>query len=184
MSEIISLFSEKCEKSVAALKSDLSKVRTGRASAGILEGVMVDYYGTQTPLKQLAMINAPEARLLTVQIYDKGAIEAVEKAILQSNLGLNPARDGDLVRVSIPSLTEDRRKDLVKQLKKTGEDFKTTLRSHRRDANDEIKKQEKEKMISEDDRRKIQDEVQTITDKYVAEVDVLVAAKEKDMMEV
>ncbi len=173
-----------CEKTVQHFKRDLGRLRTGRANSSLLEGVMVDYYGTQTPLIQLGMINAPEPRLITVQVYDRGAVEAVEKAIQQADLGLNPSRDGSLIRIAIPSLTEDRRKELIKKLHKMAEDTKVSLRNHRRDELDALKKQEKDKQISSDDLRRSTEEVQKIIDKHSSEVDQILSAKEKEMMEV
>ena len=159
-------------------------MRSGRASTALLEGLHVDYYGTSVPLMQLGMVNAPEPRLLTVQIYDRGAVDAVEKAIQSSELGLNPSRDGNLLRIVIPSLTEERRKDLIKKLHKMGEEAKVAIRNHRRDQIDFLKKQEKDKAISEDDLRKASEDVQKVTDKYTSEIDHVLAAKEKEMMEV
>lgn len=175
---------EKSGSSVEHFKRELGRLRTGRASASLLEGVVVDYYGSSVPLKQLGLVNAPEPRMLSIQVYDAGATESVEKAIRQSDLGLNPSRDGNLIRVSIPVLTEERRKDMVKALHKMAEEAKISIRNHRRETIDELKKKEKTKEISEDDLRKGQDEVQKITDRYTSEVDQLAQAKEKEMMEV
>jgi ribosome recycling factor len=175
---------EQCEESIKHFKTELSRMRTGRAQSSLLEGIMVDYYGSPTSLIQLGMINAPEPRMITVQVYDQGAVEAVEKAIRQADLGLNPSRDGGLIRINIPSLTEDRRKELVKKLHKTSEEAKIAIRNHRRDQIDVLKKQEKEKKLSTDDLRRGQEEVQKLTDKYTADVDVLLQAKEKEITEV
>lgn len=175
---------EKCKKTVEHFKKELQRLRTGRASTSLLEGLMVDYYGTQTPLMSLGLLNAPEPRLLTIQVYDAGAIDSIEKSIRQSDLGLNPSRDGNLIRISIPTLTEDRRKELVKKLHKMTEEEKVAVRNHRREAIDTLKKQEKDKAISADDLRRGQDEVQKITDRYTAEIDKATAAKEKEIMEV
>lgn len=184
MNENIKKLREECERTIGHLKKELTGLRTGRASTSLLDSVMVDYYGTKTPLIQLGMVAAPEPRLITVQIYDRGAVEAVEKAIQQADLGLNPARDGSLLRIVIPALTEDRRKEMIKKLHKIGEDNKVSMRNHRRDHIDVLKKEEKEKKISVDDLRRGQEEIQKITDKFNAEVDTLIAAKEKEMMEV
>ncbi len=174
----------KCKKSIEHFKRDIGRLRTGRASASLLDGLMVDYYGSQTPLIQLGMIAVPESRIITIQVYDPGAVDAVEKAIQQSELGLNPGRDGNLIRIVIPALTEERRKDLIKKLGKMGEETKVTVRNHRREAIDGLKAQEKDKKISEDDSRRLQDEIQKITDRYNKEIDTIVAVKEKEMMEV
>lgn len=175
---------QKCKKTIEHFKRDMGKMRTGRANSSMLEGVHVDYYGSSVPLIQLGMINAPEPRLLTIQIYDAGAVDAVEKAIRQADLGLNPARDGNLIRINIPPLTEDRRKDLIKKLHKMCEENRVVIRNHRRDSIDILKKDEKDKKLSADDLRRGQEQVQKITDKYIAEIDALLAAKEKEMMEV
>lgn len=174
----------KCKKTIEHYKKDLGRVRTGRASTSLLEGIQVDYYGSMVPIIQVGMINAPEPRLITVQVYDNKAVEAVEKAIQQSELGLNPARDGNIIRIAIPALTEDRRKELIKKLHKMAEETKVALRNHRRDSIDLLKKQEKGKEISADDLRRGQDEIQKITDKHIAEIDTLLAGKEKELMEV
>lgn len=177
-------FEDKCDKSVDHFKGELAKVRSGRASSAILEDVQVDYYGAKTPLKQLALLNAPEARLITVQVYDASATEAVDKAIRSADLGFNPNREGNLLRISVPALTEERRKDIVKSLGRMAEDARVALRNLRRDEIDRLKKMEKEKEISEDDLRRGQDEVQKVTDKFTAKVDELLQAKEKEVMEV
>ena len=173
-----------CEKTVEQFKKDLARMRTGRASAAMIEGVKVDYYGSQVPLQQLGSINVPEPRMITIQVFDAGAVESIEKAIMQADLGLNPSRDGNMIRINIPALTEERRKQLIKQLHKDTEDFRLTVRNHRRDAIDVLKKQQKDKEISEDDLHKGQENVQKVTDKYIAQIDTLLADKEKEMMEV
>ncbi len=175
---------EKCKKTIEAFKKDLSRMRTGRASASLLEGIHVDYYGTQTPLIQLANITAPEPRLLALQVYDRNAIDPVMKSIRAADLGLNPSNEGNLVRVILPSLTEERRKDLIKKLKETGEESRVTMRNHRREIIDELKKGVKDKAMSEDDSKRTQEEVQKITDASTKEIDALLAAKEKEMLEV
>lgn len=184
MSEIQQELEKKGKASIEHFQTELSRMRTGRATTGLLEGIMVDYYGSQTPLNQLAMLNVPEPRLVTVQVYDAGAVEAVEKAIQQADLGLNPARDGAMIRVSIPALTEERRKDLAKKLGQVAEGARVTLRGHRREAIDKLKKGQKDKELTEDDVRRGEEEVQKITDRQIKEIDVLLAAKEKEVLEV
>ena len=156
-------------------------MRGGRASSQMLEGIMVDYYGSQTPIRQLGMINTPEPRLITIQVYDGGAVDGVEKAIRQADLGLNPARDGNLIRVNIPALTEERRKELIKKLHKMGEETKVAIRNHRRDSIDEIKK---DKSISEDESRRLQEDIQKVVDAAGKDADAVIAAKEKEMLAV
>lgn len=173
-----------CGKALDHYKKELSRLRTGRAAPSLLEGLTVEYYGSAVPLQQLGMVAAPEPRLLTIQVYDAAAVESVEKAIQQADLGLNPSRDGALVRVAIPPLNEERRKDLIKKVYKMGEETKIALRNLRREEVDAVKKQVKDKEISEDDSRKLQDEIQKIVDTFVAEVDVAASAKEKEMLEV
>lgn len=177
-------FETECKRTLEHLKQDLGKVRTGRASGSLVEGIKVDYYGSQMPLMQMGNINVPEPRLVTIQVYDAGAVEAVEKAIIQSGLGLTPNREGNLIRLNIPTLTEERRKELVKHCHEIGESMKVAIRNHRRAANDSIKESEKSKEISQDDAHREQEEVQKSTDKYIAEVDVAVKAKEKEILEV
>ncbi len=174
-------FEQKAKKAVEHLKDQLKKLRTGRATTALLEGIQVEYYGSMVPLLQLGMINAPEPRLLTVQVYDQGAVENVDKAIRTSELGLSPQREGNLLRVNIPSLNEERRKELVKKLGKMAEETKVAIRNLRREAIDVIKKQ---KDASEDEKKRNETEIQKVTDKWVAEVDVVIAAKEKEVMEV
>ena len=182
--EEVGKLEESAKSTVDFFKSQLQKTKTGRASTGILEGVQVDYYGTSTPLMQLGLIAVAEPRLITVQVYDAGAIESVEKAIMQANLGLNPARDGNTIRVPIPALTEERRKEIVKRLGKQGEEMKVTVRNHRRAAIDELTKQKKDGDISEDDLGSLKKVIQTVTDKYVAQIDELLKEKEKEILEV
>lgn len=174
---------ERMEKAIAALKRELASLRAGRASPALLERVQVEYYGTMTPVNQLANINTPDSRTLLIQPWDKSSLSAIEKAILKSELGLTPSNDGNTIRLSIPPLTEERRADLVKMTKKYGEEAKVAIRNIRRDANDEIKKLEKSS-ISEDESRRHQDDIQKATDKYIAEIDKVLAAKEKEIMEV
>lgn len=184
MSEALEELKLQCESTIDFFRSELVKTKTGRASSGLLEGVQVDYYGAQTPLSQLGLINVAEARLLTVQVYDASVVESVEKAIHQADLGLNPSRDGNLIRVPIPPLTEERRKEIVKRLHKQGEEMKVTVRNHRRAAIDNLQKAKKDGEISEDDLNSLKKDVQVITDKYVAQVDELLQKKEAEVMEV
>lgn len=174
---------ERMEKAIAALKRELASIRAGRASASLLDRVQVEYYGAVTPLNQLAGITTPDARTIQVQPWDQSALAEIEKAILKSDLGLTPTNDGQVIRISVPMLTEERRAELVKLVKKSGEEAKVAIRNVRRDANDECKKLEKTE-ISEDESRRMQDDIQKLTDRFIAEVDKLVAAKEKDIMEV
>lgn len=171
-------------KTVETLKSNLSKLRTGRAHAGLLDHVLVDYYGSPVPVSQVANVNLVDARTISVQVWEKSMAGPVEKAIRESDLGLNPIAMGDNIRVPMPALTEERRRDLTKVARSEGEDAKIAVRNLRRDANDTLKKLVKEKEISEDDERRMQDEVQKLTDKYVAEIDKLVSQKEAEIMTV
>ncbi|MFA6238769.1 MAG: ribosome recycling factor [Bacteriovorax sp.] len=182
MNKIKTSLNDSMKKAVDSLKHQLTKVRTGRASANILDGVQVDYYGSMSPISQLGQISTPEARLLQIQPFDKTMIPAIEKAIFGANLGVTPTNDGNLVRLNFPSLTEEKRKDLAKEIKKIGEDTKVILRNLRRDQNDAVKKSEKDKVVSEDDSKKIQAEIQIITDKFTKEVDVIIANKEKEVL--
>lgn len=175
---------QKMQKSIDALKSDLSKVRTGRAHTGLLDHVMVEYYGSMVAVNQVANVSLGDARTINVQPYEKPMIAKVEKAIRDSDLGLNPATNGDVIRVPMPMLTEERRKDLIKVVRTEGESAKVAVRNIRRDANDALKKLIKDKEISEDDERRAQDEVQKITDKYIAEIDKMLQVKEADLMAV
>ena len=174
----------KMEKTVEKLKSDFSKIRTGRAHTGILDHLSVDYYGTNTPLSQMANITLGDNVTINVQPYDKTQISAIEKTIRDSDLGLNPAVNGDLIRVPMPPLTEERRRDLIKVIKSEGENSKVAIRNIRRDGNDELKKQLKEKLISEDDEKRDQARIQSLTDDFIKTIDSLIAAKEKDLLEI
>lgn len=184
------MFDYKCEaedkmkKSIEVLKDDLLSIRAGRANPALLDKITVEYYGQVTPLNQVAGISAPEARLLVVQPWDQSLIPVIEKEILKSDLGLNPSNDGKVVRLIIPQLTEERRRDLTKIVKKNGEDTKVAIRNIRRVAIDEVKKLEKDKEISEDERKVAEDKVQELTDKYIKEVDVVTKAKEDELMEI
>jgi ribosome recycling factor len=179
---------ERCAKKMAATVADtrhkLATVRTGRASLALFDGVLVDYYGTPTPLNQVAKLSIPEASQVVAQPFDPASLPAIEKAIMVADLGLNPANDGKLIRIPIPALTEERRKQLVKKVHGLAEDGRTAVRQVRRDANDEIKKQEKDAKLSTDDARRAIDEVQKHTDRFVAEIDALSKSKEKELMEV
>ena len=182
--EILLDTEERMEKAVGSLERDFSKLRTGRASTALVDSVKVDYYGTPTPINQLASVSVPDSRTVTIQPWDKGAFALVEKAILKSDLGLTPINDGKIIRISIPPLTEERRKELVKVSKKYTEDAKVAMRNVRRDANEALKKLEKGKSITEDELKKSGDEVQKLTDKFVARCDERCQAKEKEIMEI
>jgi ribosome recycling factor len=171
-------------KALESFKRDLSKVRTGRASLALLDDVRVDYYGTPTPLNQVAALAVPEPRLITIQPWEKNLAGEIEKAILKADLGLNPSSDGQLIRLVFPPLTEDRRKEMVKQVKRLGEEAKIAVRNVRREGNDTLKKLEKDKDITEDDLKRGEKEIQDVTDDYVARVDKVIAEKEKDLMEI
>ncbi len=175
---------DKMKKSVEALKADLAKVRTGRAHTGILDHIKVDYYGNETPLSQVANITLVDSRTIGVQPWEKKMVSAVEKAIRDSDLGLNPATQGELVRVPMPALTEERRKELIKVVRHEGENAKVAIRNLRRDAIHHLKELLKNKAIPEDQERRAQDEVQKLTDRHVAEVDKLLQQKEADLMQV
>jgi ribosome recycling factor len=181
--EIITNTKNKMEKAVSVFQKELARVRTGRAAPALLEGIKVDYYGTLTPLNQLATIAAPESRLLTIQPWDTTSIEHIEKAILKSELGLTPNSDGKIIRINVPPLTEERRKELVKVVKKMGEDSKVAIRNIRRDSIENLKSQKKDKALSEDECFKLQDDVQKLTDNYVKKVDEILAEKEKEILE-
>jgi ribosome recycling factor len=174
----------KMEKAVASLKGELSKLRTGRASPSLVEHVKVNYYGTPTPLNQVAQVSIPDPKTIQIASWDQSAIPLIEKAIIAANIGLTPNVDGKLIRMNVPPLTEERRKDIAKSVKKIGEDSKVAVRNLRRDANEAVKSKEKEKQISEDESKKLQDQVQKLTDTFVAEIDKLVEAKIKDVMTV
>jgi len=173
-----------CAKALEHYKKELSRLRSGRATPSLLEGLMVQYYGSSVSLQQLGMVSAPEPRMLTIQVYDGGAVESIEKAIQQSDLGLNPSRDGSLIRVIIPALNEERRKELIKKVHKMAEETRVALRNLRRDEVEGVKKKVKNKEMSEDDSRRAQEEIQKIVDKFTSDVDSVAAAKEKEMMEV
>jgi ribosome recycling factor len=174
----------KMEKTLSSLKVDLNKVRTGRASLALFDDIRIDYYGTPTPLNQIATLAVPEPRLITIQPWDTSITGEVEKAILKSEIGVTPASDGKIIRIPIPRLTEERRKDLVKVVKKMAEGAKVALRNIRREANEQLKGQEKNKKISQDQLHQWMDKVQTATDKYIEKVDSALTAKEKEILEI
>ena len=182
--EIFSDLKKRMTKSLDALGHELGGLRTGRAAISILDGVKVDYYGNPTTIKGIATLSVPESRTITIQPWDISQIHAIEKAIMASGLGLNPSKDGKIIRITFPPLTEERRKELVKIAKKHGEECKVSIRNTRRDANEELKKIEKDKKISQDDLKKFQHEVQELTDKQILRVDELLTAKEAEIMEV
>ena len=184
ISEVKKNAETKMSKSVDSLKADLAKVRTGRANPGILDHVQVDYYGNPTPINQVANISLIDGRTISVQPWEKKMVNAVEKAIRDSDLGLNPSSVGDIIRVPMPPLTEERRKEMVKLVKTEGEDAKIAVRNIRRDANEYLKKMVKDKACSEDDERRAQDDIQKLTDKSVKQLDGLLAEKEKEVMTV
>jgi len=175
---------EKMEATVEVFKREIASIRTGRASLALLDGITVDYYGNQVPLNQVATLSVPEPRLITIQPWEQKIIPEIEKAIMKSDLGLTPTNDGKTIRLAIPPLTEERRKELVKVVKKRAEESRVALRNIRRDILDEIKKLQKEKSLSEDEVRRWNEEVQKITDTYIKKVDGLLSHKEKEIMEV
>ena len=175
---------QKMQKSLEALKANLGKIRTGRAHTGLLDHVMVEYYGSMVAVNQVANVTLGDARTINVQPYEKNMISKVEKAIRDGDLGLNPATNGDVIRVPMPMLTEERRRELIKVVKSEGEEAKVAMRNVRRDANDALKKLVKDKEISEDDERRAQDDIQKLTDRYVAEIDKMLQVKEAELMAV
>lgn len=175
---------ERMTKAIQAFSRELASIRAGRASASLLDRISVDYYGAPTPINQLAGVSIPEARLMVIQPYDKSILGEIEKAILKSDLGITPTNDGSVIRLAMPALTEERRKDLVKVVKKEAEDAKVAIRNIRRDSNDDLKKLEKNGDITEDDLRSFSDEVQKLTDDHITKIDQLAKEKEKEVMEV
>jgi ribosome recycling factor len=173
---------QKMQKSIEALKNDLSKIRTGRAHSGLLDHIMVDYYGTQMPIPQVANVTLVDARTLGVSPFEKKLVGAIDKAIRDSDLGLNPSAQGDMIRVPMPALTEERRRDLAKVVKSEGENAKIAVRNVRRDANTALKELLKQKTVSEDDEHRAQDEVQKLTDRYVTEIDKMLQVKEAELL--
>ncbi|MDH3390313.1 MAG: ribosome recycling factor [Desulfobulbaceae bacterium] len=183
-SEVIMEMAGKMEDSLEAFKSELTRIRTGRASLSLLDGIKVETYGSSMPLNQVGSLTIPESRQIVIQPWDPQVMSSIEKAILKSGLGLTPINDGKVIRINIPQLTEERRKELVKIVKKVAEEYRIAIRNHRRDAIDIIKKQKKDKEISEDEQFKLQDEAQKKTDSSIAKIDKVGAAKENEVMEV
>lgn len=182
--QVVANAKDRMKKAIQAYSRELASIRAGRANASLLDRITVDYYGAPTPVNQLAGISVPEARLLVIQPYDKTVLGEIEKAILKSDLGLNPTNDGNMIRLSIPALTEERRKELVKVVKKEAEEAKVAIRNVRRDANDELKKLEKSSEITEDDLRGYSDEIQKVTDEHINKIDSMTKEKEKEILEV
>ncbi|KGN02864.1 ribosome recycling factor [Clostridium novyi A str. 4570] len=182
--DILNKSEEKMLKSISVLKKDLGSMKAGKANPAMLDRVNVEYYGSETPINQLANVSSPEPRVLLIQPWDKNSLKDIEKAILQSDLGLNPSNDGSVIRLIIPELTEETRKDIVKKVKKVGEESKIAIRSIRREGNDKIKNLKKNNDITEDEAKEGESSVQKITDKYIAEIDNIVNAKEKEVMSV
>ncbi len=179
---VLNSMTQNMDKSIQALKAELAKVRTGRASTALVDTVQVDYYGSNVPLNQVANVTTPDARTLQIAPWEAGQVGAIEKAILAANLGLTPQNDGKVIRISVPAMTEERRKELAKLVKKMGEETKIAMRTHRRDGNEEVKKQEKAKIVSEDEAKKAMDLIQKKTDEKTAEVDKIVTGKEKEIL--
>lgn len=175
---------QRMQKVIESLKKDLSRIRTGRATPALLDGLSVDYYGSPVPVNQVANISIPDARMIVIQPWEKSMISAIEKAIQTSDLGLNPQNDGNLIRLPIPPLSEERRKDIFKNCKKIGEESKVAIRNVRRDGNEKLKKEEKDKVITQDDEKKGLDEIQKTTDRFIKNIDDLLIQKEKEVMEV
>jgi ribosome recycling factor len=182
--EVLAATKSKMNDTIEHIRHEFSTIRTGRASTSLLDGVDVDYYGSSVPLNQLANVSVPDARLLLITPYDKSAMGAIEKAILKSDLGLTPANDGKVIRIPIPELTEERRKDLAKVVRRLAEDSRVSIRNIRREGNDTVKNAEKDKEISEDECHRIMDEIQKVTDEYVEKIDKLLKAKEEEIMEI
>jgi ribosome recycling factor len=182
--ELVASAEESMKKAVEHLKRELITIRTGRATPALLDKVMVNYYGNPTPVNQLATINVPEPRLLVIQPWDKSVLSEIERAIMKSDLGINPVNDGAVIRLVLPQLTQERRQELVKLVRKKAEEERVAVRNIRRDTNDELKKLQKEGGFSEDELKRLQGEVQKLTDKYIKEIDNVLAAKEKEIMEV
>ena len=175
---------QRMQKSIDTLKKDLARIRTGRATPALLDGIVVDYYGSMLPVNQVGNVSVPDARMIVIQPWEKSMLPVIEKAIQASDLGLNPQNDGNLIRLPIPPLSEERRKELFKTCKKTGEETKVAIRNVRRDSNEKLKKAEKDKAITQDEEKKGLDEIQKLTDKFIKTVDDLLVTKEKEIMEV
>jgi ribosome recycling factor len=184
MASIIDDCRQEMGQTIVALKREFARLRTSRATTALLDGITVEYYGAKTPLNQLASLSAPEARLLVVQPFDRGAIGEIERALLQSDLGLTPANDGKIIRIPIPELTEERRRDLVKHVRKTAEEYRVSERSHRRDAIEMLKELVKEKELTDDELKKQQEQIDVLTKEHVEKVDELLKAKEEEIMAV
>lgn len=184
LKDIINTAEEKMNKTISVLKKELGSMKAGRANPAMLDRIEVEYYGSSTALSQLANVSAPEPRILLIQPYDKSSIKDIEKAILISNLGLNPSNDGSVIRLMIPELTEETRKNIVKSVKKAGEDGKVAVRAVRRDANDKIKALKKDNTITEDEAKKCEDDIQKKTDIYIKDIDKIIESKEKDLMSI
>lgn len=182
--EIMDHMVKEMDKALQVLKGELAKLRTGRASPALVESVQVEYYGSSVPINQVANITTPDARTIQIAPWEAGSISAIEKAILAANIGLTPQSDGKVIRIPLPPMTEERRKEMVKMIKKMGEESKVAIRNHRRDANEAVKKEEKAKTISQDEEKKVLDQVQKKTDEKVVEVDKIIAGKEKEIMTV
>lgn len=182
--DILNKADEKMTKTIAALKKELGSMKAGRANPAMLDRIEAEYYGTMTPLNQLGNISVPEPRILMIQPWDKSSIKAIEKAILKSDLGLNPSNDGETIRLIIPELTEETRKNIVKNVKKAGEDSKVAIRAIRRDCNDKIKALKKDSEVSEDEIKKAEDDIQKKTDSYIKEIEKIIEAKEKEIMSI
>lgn len=184
MQEILQVYDEKMNKTLKALENDFMSIRAGRANPHVLDRIRVDYYGTPTPLQQVGNVTIPEARMIIIQPWEKSLLKAIEKAILTSDLGINPTNDGNVIRLVFPELTEERRKELVKDVKKKGENAKIAIRNIRRDANDAFKKQLKAEEISEDEQADAEDKIQKLTDKMIAQIDKAIDEKSKDLLTV
>jgi ribosome recycling factor len=182
--QVLDALKKEMAQTIDAMRKEIAKMRTGRASTSLIEGVMVEYYGSRSPLNQLAALSAPEPRLLLIQPYDRSVMQAIEKSILQSDLSLTPVNDGKVIRVPIPELTEERRKELVRHVRKVAEEYRVSMRNHRRDANERLKKMQKEKQIPEDEARVTQDRVQKMTEEHIDKLDKLLKAKEEELMAV
>ena len=184
MKEKLQVYNEKMEKTIRILESDYASIRAGRANPAVLDKITVEYYGTPTPIQSLAAVSVSEARILVIQPWDKSTLKAIEKAIQVSDLGINPANDGMVIRIVFPPLTEERRKDICKQIRKQGEDSKVAIRSIRRDANDTFKKQKKSSEISEDEQKTLEEDMQKLTDKFCKRIDEIASKKEKEILEI
>ena len=182
--QVIDNATEKMKKTTSVYQTELRSIRAGRANPQLLDRVMVDYYGTPTPINQLGNISTPEPRMLVIAVWDQKAIPAVEKAIQKSDVGINPSNDGKVIRLVFPELTEERRKELVKVVRKKGEESKVAIRSIRRDANEQIKKQQKDNELTEDDLKRLEEKIQKLTDELIREIDTIVSAKEKEILSV